>query len=475
VYFRTTTSESTTTLQTFQYQGNLFLLTATVTNGTYEWVAGTHGSYDNSNVYSNAYEVIPYEGNFTVNGGPAWINVTPTQEPRYTVQFTETGLPAGGVFTVDMNNTILGMPWGNVTSSYNGGNGPSGFLPDYFAIYNGTYQYRVLPYAGYSPSPASGIITVDGSNIDISVVFTSGPQKLYNVTIKEVGLTAGLAWSAVFGGEFASTTSPSMVFSEPNGTYGLSVTSSSLFTATAPSEVTVSGASVTVTVDFTMLSSGQYAVTFMETGLPSGTYWEMTLNGAEKSTDISSVQFIEQNGTYDYSVQSPIQVNGLNYTASPVSGSVTVNGQSKTIDITYGTVSTTKSTSGSEYKVTFLESDLPTGSEWYVNFNGVVGSSFNNSIVFYAPAGNYSYAISGPNGYVAEVSMGSITVSKNAAVSVIFSQPNFGGGGVIVRTVQQNWWIIIGLTVLSIVVGWALSVFLNPESKYNKKKGRGSA
>jgi len=299
---------------------------------------------------------------------------------------------------------------------------------------------------------------------------------LSTVTFIETGLPSNTLWYVTISNAYTDggTYGSSLPFNLPNGTYSYSVSGPSGYEPSPSSgTITVNGGDVNVSVIFAQGSPGQYTVTFMETGLPSGTYWEMSLGGTEKASNSSSIQFTEQNGTYDYSFQSPIDVNGLNYTTSPDSGSVTVSGQSKTIDITYGAVSTTK-TSGSEYEVTFLESGLPTGSEWYVNLNGIVGSSFNNTIVFYVPAGNYSYVLSGPNGYIPAVTMGSVSVDKNTGISAIFS-PTAGGGTTIVKTVQQNWWIIIGLTVLSIVVGWALSVFLNPESKYNKKKGRGSA
>jgi len=295
------------------------------------------------------------------------------------------------------------------------------------------------------------------------------------VTFTETGLPSGATWYVTIPSIYSTYASPgtSIVTSHlPNGTYSYSISGPSGYVPSPSSgTITVNGGDVNVSVIFAQVSPGQYTVTFMETGLPSGIYWEMSLGGTEKASNSSSIQFTEQNGTYDYSFQSPIDVNGLNYTTSPDSGSVTVSGQSKTIDITYGAVSTTK-TSGSEYEVTFLESGLPTGSEWYVNLNGIVGSSFNNTIVFYVPAGNYSYVVSGPNGYIPMFSMGSVSVDKNTGVSAIFS-PTAGGGSTIVKTVQQNWWIIIGLTVLSIVVGWVLSVFLNPESKYSKKKGGG--
>ena len=73
-----------------------------------------------------------------------------------------------------------------------------------------------------------------------------------------------------------------------------------------------------------------YSVTFPQSGLPAGTSWSVTLNGQTLSSTTSTITFSEPNGTYAYTVGA---VNG--YTATPSSGSVTVNGVSQTVAITF--------------------------------------------------------------------------------------------------------------------------------------------
>ncbi len=74
----------------------------------------------------------------------------------------------------------------------------------------------------------------------------------------------------------------------------------------------------------------QYSVTFTESGLPSGTSWYVTLNGVTETSTSDSITFSEYDGSYSYSVGL---VNG--YTDSPSSGSVSVNGGSRSISIVY--------------------------------------------------------------------------------------------------------------------------------------------
>ena len=79
----------------------------------------------------------------------------------------------------------------------------------------------------------------------------------------------------------------------------------------------------------------EYYTTFNETGLPAGTAWYATLNGTALRTTSSSVTFMVPNGTYSYTAG---KVTG--YTASPASGTVTVNGTAQYVNITYSKIPT---------------------------------------------------------------------------------------------------------------------------------------
>jgi len=75
------------------------------------------------------------------------------------------------------------------------------------------------------------------------------------------------------------------------------------------------------------------------------------------------------------------------------------------------------------YNVTFTESGLPSGTQWSVTLNGTTKTSTNQALVFNEPAGNYSYTVIPPTGYLASPSKGYVTVStSNVTVAVAFSQ-----------------------------------------------------
>ena len=144
-------------------------------------------------------------------------------------------------------------------------------------------------------------------------------QVTYSVTFTETGLASGTSWSVTLAGTARSSTTTSIVFSEPNGTYSFSIGAVNGYTVSpASGHSTVNGASVSESVTFTQVT---YTVTFTETGLPSGTSWSVTLNGTTHTSTSNSITFSEPNGTYSFSVST---VSG--YSVSPSSGQITVKG-----------------------------------------------------------------------------------------------------------------------------------------------------
>ena len=74
-----------------------------------------------------------------------------------------------------------------------------------------------------------------------------------------------------------------------------------------------------------------YSVTFVETGLAPGTSWTIEMNDVAQNSSSSTITFLEQNGTYSFSVDD---VPG--YASSTTSGAIIVNGgaATETIDFT---------------------------------------------------------------------------------------------------------------------------------------------
>jgi hypothetical protein len=75
-------------------------------------------------------------------------------------------------------------------------------------------------------------------------------------------------------------------------------------------------------------------VAFVETGLPAGTSWSITLEGTEESSVSSGITFAEPNGSYRFDVGP---VDGFAASPTSVSG-VTVNGTGLNVSVTFAPV-----------------------------------------------------------------------------------------------------------------------------------------
>ena len=279
------------------------------------------------------------------------------------------------------------------------------------SVVNGTTVVATVA-VGSSPAfdgydPANGYVYVPDSASDwVSVL--RAPTR-YAASFAESGLPGGTQWSVTLNGITQSSSTNSMVFSVPNGTYAYSIGAIAGYSVTYHGQVTVNGAPISEAIAFTRVA---YAVTFAESGLPSGTNWSVTLNGTSRSSTASSIGFTEANGTYSFSVGA---VSG--YTASPASGSVTVNGAPETEAITFSAVPP------SEYTVAFTETGLPSGTSWSVTFNGSTQSSTGSTILFTEANGTYAYALGTVSGYTVGPATGSVTVSGSDVSRAITFTP----------------------------------------------------
>jgi DNA-binding beta-propeller fold protein YncE len=73
-------------------------------------------------------------------------------------------------------------------------------------------------------------------------------------------------------------------------------------------------------------------VTFFESGLPSGGNWTVTLGGESESSTSSTIAFDVPNGTYAYTIRTPL----TNASASSSTGSVRVHGYAERVDVSFG-------------------------------------------------------------------------------------------------------------------------------------------
>ncbi|MDP8012337.1 MAG: hypothetical protein RAK23_05930, partial [Thermoplasmata archaeon] len=214
------------------------------------------------------------------------------------------------------------------------------------------------------------------------------------------------SWSVTLNGTTEYSVTSIIKFKEPNGTYSYSIGSVSGYSISIPSgSITVNGASVSQSIRFTLITVKTYSIMFIESGLPSGTSWSVTLNGTANTSSTTSITFYEPNGTYTYSIQ---QISGYSIVQS--SGTITVTGSSITKYVIFVQMQQ------NEYYIIFEESGLPSGTSWSVTLNGTTKYTTGTSITFIVKNGTYNYKISLPSGYSAQYTTGTINVEGKSLV-----------------------------------------------------------
>ena len=314
-----------------------------------------------------------------------------TSSTKYSITFTESGLPYGTTWYVNLSN---GQTFSGTGASIT------------FSEPNGTYSYTIAT-VNKSLSSSGGSFTVNGNPVSQPVTFT----EVYKVTFTESGLPSATTWYVNITGQALSSpiTGTSYSISLPNDSYSYTVqTSNKIYEPSYTNSFTVNGKALPEAVIFSEVT---YKVTFTESGLPYGTTWYANLsNGQTFSGTGASITFSEPNGTYSYSIAT------VNKSWSSTGGSFTVNGKALPEAVTFSEVT---------YKVTFTESGLPTGSTWYVNITGqassgqITGTSYSASL----SNGSYSYTISTTNKqYKASPSNGSFAVAGSSkSISITFT------------------------------------------------------
>ncbi|MFI5418815.1 MAG: hypothetical protein ACHQ2Y_07985 [Candidatus Lutacidiplasmatales archaeon] len=248
----------------------------TLTNGSFAFSVGPLSGYRSS----------PSYGNLTVQGADVRqsIEFTPLSSPMaHDLALVETGLPSGTEWSVLLNGSRLNS---------------SGSII-HFSLPDGTFEFT--PFAdGYDATPASGSVTMNGTNQTLPVSFTA--VRTYSIIFDESGLPAGTPWGVSIGGQTQGSRSAVAIFpSEPNGSYPFIVLPVAGYTSNTSGVAKVNGGNSTLAVLF---SPQAYPVIIVELGLPGGTTWSVTIwnvttgfNQTISSTS-SLVIFFLPNGTY---------------------------------------------------------------------------------------------------------------------------------------------------------------------------------
>jgi len=351
------------------YSTNTTSLNLTLSNGTYSYIAQSIN-------YPSIY------GNVTVNGANITTNLV-FSIPLYNVQFDESGLPSGTLWQISLN----GSQYYNTTNP----------VSITFSVSNGTYSYTALANNFYNP--IYGNVTVNGANITVPITFTLA--NTYNVQIIETGLPSGTLWNTtvitVEGNFTNSTNTTSMNFTLPNGTYNYLEFMPNSFYSNMTGNFTVNGVNTTVYINNII-----YNVTFLESGLPSGTAWNIYLNSStinlvEESTNTTSIIYSLGNGNYTYLMtQNNTSVFLLKYYDGTdvlyviQNGSFTVNNSNLTIYLNF--------TLYSVYYNISNPSNITFNIEIYNTTKSVLFNT-NTSFIEYMPNGTYNDIFSANGNY----------------------------------------------------------------------------
>lgn len=368
------TGTNTTLSSTDQYVN----VTMAIGNTIYYWVSDSAGLTP-----SPSEGIISLTGNMTVS-------ITfPTPAPtEYQITFAPSGLPSGVTWGVTLQGVAL------YATNINGQN------PDItFNEPDGSYSYSIYAPSPYVASPGSGVATVNGASVTVTVSIAQPRVTYYTLSFSESGLPQGTDFTVSIG-IATDSGNPSVSFTVPDGTYYYTIADVGDYVPSpASGSATINGASTTVNIAF---AETTFPVTITETGLPSGTVWYLNITGHSPLSSISTtITTSLPTGTYSYSVSAGNKL----YSPSPSSSSFTVSGTSISLAVTF---------SKAVYPVAFKEAGLTSGS-WYVNVTGLPSSGpISSSETSYSTAlsnGSYTYSISTSNKSYASSYLGSFTVS----------------------------------------------------------------
>lgn len=264
----------------------------------------------------------PSAGSVDVGAGPAVVSLTftPLAGAIYTVTFDEVGLASGTSWNLTFDGT-LGTSTGSSLT---------------FSVPNGTYLWVAGAVPGFV-LPASGTVVVEGASTIVQVNFVAMTQL---VTFTEEGLTAGTSWSLnVSGTTYTSTTS---VIQVPltAGTYAYTVGAVTGFEAVSTGSITVGNEPLLTSITFTAVSGPTYAVTFTESGLPSGTTWAVQVGDQNVTSQGSTLVLHLASGTYTFVASDQA---GYVVTAT---ADFTVKGASASVTVTFTTPSSSTTNGG---------------------------------------------------------------------------------------------------------------------------------
>jgi len=256
------------------------------------------------------------------------------------------------------------------------------------------YSSIGLPFAGWDGIGTGAFQPNPGDRINITVTYDPSTNTLTGIAMDlNTGQSANFTLN--LGNYYTPPSSQNYVFGVgATGPYWALLYVATMGNVSSPSH-----------------SPTYYSVKFTEVGLLPGTVWNVTLNGVTNASSSSSIIFTVPNGEYNYSVASPIFVNGVEYVATKASGTVTVNGTNVTITVQYVPVSTTEKLEVYSEFVKYFYSGFNLPNEFFVSAPSINGKQPSNVTGYIAGANvtlNFTYNSSSGYWVSNEVNMGAL-------------------------------------------------------------------
>jgi hypothetical protein len=277
----------------------------------------------------------------------------------------------------------------------------SSFLPC-SPIGSGSFNVSVTVTDEITLATAVAYTTIYVDPVVTGSFFTINPNavQVFPVNFSANGLPFGTPWQVSLGTDLQNSTSTNslatnLTFSELDGTFDYSVGAVPGYEASPPAgTVSVAGSGQTVFIYFFPVFTSP--ITFNETGLPLGTPWNVTLNGATL-TGVGNITFFEPFAIFPYLVGA---ISGFN--ATPSSGVAFAGGLVSVVFTSSSIVA---------YVVTLGESGLPFGTPWNVTLNGTLYATDSPTLQVAMPNGVYPFTFAAIPGYHVAPHTGSVTIS----------------------------------------------------------------
>jgi len=300
-------------------------------------------SYQGGNYFYNYFGngTVPYNGSgvgFVFNGQGIFngsINHGYSYDPlvlaSYATNVSARGLPAGTETYFDINNAIYNISYGGQNTIYlpNGTYDISGF-----ALVGSQAEFLPSAYMGDLPL-TDGIFEALGPVMNITINY----EEYLNLTVYEQGLPSGTQWGFAIpaAGEGFELTSGNTSVYLPAGVEYEIIPSSVSGYYSSPITLNPLSSPGYVTLIYSKLpnsTSVNYTVIFSESGLASGTRWEISIGQQTFSTTNSTMAIYGfEDGNYSYSI---VPVAGYRAVQS---GNIYINDGNGSVAVTFVRIS----------------------------------------------------------------------------------------------------------------------------------------